>query len=106
MIKQHPIPGEDDYRGGDGPLHVTRGRMENPLFKAFTDAGVEAGYPYTEDCNGYQQEGMLHSSGYIYFIYFVSVIQIMSIIHIWSDEIFRRLFLPFSLVSCIKTQTI
>ena len=29
----------------------------NPLFKAFIDAGVEAGYPFTDDMNGYQQEG-------------------------------------------------
>lgn len=50
--------GEDDYRGGDGPLHVSRGRMDNPLFQAFMDAGVQAGYPYTADVNGYQQEGV------------------------------------------------
>ncbi|XP_035678283.1 choline dehydrogenase, mitochondrial-like [Branchiostoma floridae] len=49
--------GPDDYRGGDGPLHVSRGRSENPLNKAFIEAGQQAGYPYTEDMNGYQQEG-------------------------------------------------
>eukprot|EP00794_Sanderia_malayensis_P018193 gene18193-20008_t len=50
--------GEDDYRGGSGPLHVSRGCMENPLFHAFIDAAVECGYPYTADMNGYQQEGV------------------------------------------------
>jgi choline dehydrogenase len=45
------------WRGGDGPLHVTRGSMQNPLYQAFTDAGVEAGYPFTADYNGAQQEG-------------------------------------------------
>lgn len=50
--------GENDYRGGSGPLNVTRGTMKNPLFQAFMNAGVQAGYPYTEDCNGYQQEGV------------------------------------------------
>jgi len=45
------------WRGHDGPLHVTRGSMENPLYRAFTDAGVEAGYPFTADYNGAQQEG-------------------------------------------------
>ena len=49
--------GGDDYRGSDGPLHVATGRCENPLYNAFVEAGVEAGYPYTADMNGYQQEG-------------------------------------------------
>ena len=30
---------------------------ENPLHRAFVQAGVDAGYPRTEDMNGYQQEG-------------------------------------------------
>jgi choline dehydrogenase len=51
--------GEDDYRGGSGPLGVTGGNnMErNPLYQAFVDAGVEAGYPRTDDYNGYCGEG-------------------------------------------------
>ncbi|RMX48244.1 hypothetical protein pdam_00005452, partial [Pocillopora damicornis] len=49
--------GSDDYRGGGGPLHVSRGKSNNPLYQAFIDAGVEAGYPFTDDMNGYQQEG-------------------------------------------------
>lgn len=50
--------GEDDYRGGSGPLHVSRGITDNPLHQAFIDAGVQAGYPFTNDMNGYQQEGV------------------------------------------------
>ncbi len=49
--------GGDDYRGDDGPLRVATGACTNPLFPAFIEAGVQAGYPYTEDMNGYQQEG-------------------------------------------------
>ena len=50
--------GSDEYRGGDGPLHVTNGnRMENPLYRAFVDAGHEAGYGRTADPNGHMQEG-------------------------------------------------
>jgi len=51
--------GADDYRGGDGPLGVGGGNnmSGNPLYQTFIDAGVEAGYPYTEDYNGYRQEG-------------------------------------------------
>ncbi len=50
--------GADDYRGGDGPLHVSAGKMGNPLFKAWLEAGRQAGYPVTEDMNGYRQEGL------------------------------------------------
>lgn len=45
------------WRGAEGPLHVTRGSMRNPLYEAFTQAGAEAGYPFTEDYNGSKQEG-------------------------------------------------
>lgn len=48
----------DDYHGDSGPLHVTKGEGRNPLFQAWLKAGQEAGYPYTEDMNGYQQEGV------------------------------------------------
>ncbi|MGB0267727.1 MAG: choline dehydrogenase, partial [Pseudomonadales bacterium] len=52
------IDGENRYRGGDGPLDTCNGnRMENPLYKAFIEAGVQAGYGRTEDYNGYRQEG-------------------------------------------------
>ncbi len=50
--------GGDDYRGSDGPLKTSTGKCENPLFQAFFDAGKQAGYPYTEDVNAYQQEGL------------------------------------------------
>lgn len=51
--------GGSEYRGGAGPVHVNAGNSMrlNPLYQAFIDAGLEAGYPYTEDYNGYQQEG-------------------------------------------------
>jgi len=49
--------GEAGWRGTDGPLHVTRGRQQNPLYQAFVEAGREAGYPVTADYNGRQQEG-------------------------------------------------
>ncbi|MEL6666707.1 MAG: choline dehydrogenase [Pseudomonadota bacterium] len=51
--------GEDTYRGGNGPLGVSGGNnmANNPLYEAFIDAGVEAGYPRTEDYNGECGEG-------------------------------------------------
>ncbi|MFD1883297.1 choline dehydrogenase [Paracoccus pacificus] len=45
------------YRGHDGPMHVTRGPRQNPLFDAFITAGQQAGYPVTADYNGARQEG-------------------------------------------------
>ncbi|MDX1709998.1 MAG: choline dehydrogenase [Rhodovibrionaceae bacterium] len=49
--------GGDAYRGDSGPLRVSTGRGWSPLFDAFVEAGVQAGYPHTEDMNGRQQEG-------------------------------------------------
>jgi len=49
--------GADDYRGGSGPLQVSTGACENPLYRAFIQAGEQAGYAYTADMNGYRQEG-------------------------------------------------
>ena len=48
---------DDPYRGHDGPLALERGPATNPLFTAFFEAVQQAGYPLTEDVNGFQQEG-------------------------------------------------
>lgn len=48
----------NDYHGGDGPVSVTTPKAgNNELFHAMVEAGVQAGYPRTDDLNGYQQEG-------------------------------------------------
>ncbi len=49
--------GDPDWRGSDGPLHISRGPRSNPLHGAFVEAGRQAGYPVTDDYNGQQQEG-------------------------------------------------
>jgi choline dehydrogenase len=65
--------GADAYRGGSGPLHVRRAEGDershgvgssssysatwDPLHEAFMAAGAQAGYPFTDDMNGFQQEG-------------------------------------------------
>ncbi|CAM4159441.1 choline dehydrogenase [Vreelandella rituensis] len=50
--------GPNAYHGGDGPVSVTTPEStNNPLYRTFIEAGVQAGYPETEDVNGYQQEG-------------------------------------------------
>jgi choline dehydrogenase len=52
------LKGGDAYRGDSGPLFVTTGSSKNPLYRAFIEAGRQAGYPVTEDMNGHQQEGL------------------------------------------------
>ena len=49
--------GESKFRGGSGPLKVQRPIPDNPLALAFVQAGIEAGYPHTDDICGYCQEG-------------------------------------------------
>ncbi len=50
--------GANDYHGDSGPLCVTTPKAgNNVLFHAMVEAGVQAGYPRTDDLNGYQQEG-------------------------------------------------
>ena len=50
--------GPNNYHGGDGPVSVTTPKPgNNVLFHAMVQAGVQAGYPGTDDLNGYQQEG-------------------------------------------------
>ena len=39
------------------PLYLEKGPAKNPLFAAFFDAAVQAGYTRTDDVNGYKQEG-------------------------------------------------
>ncbi|MGW3367894.1 choline dehydrogenase [Streptosporangium canum] len=48
---------DDPLRGHGGPLVLERGPVRNPLFAAFFEAVQQAGYPLTDDVNGYRQEG-------------------------------------------------
>ena len=49
--------GGDAYRGADGKLQTRYGALSNPLHHAWLQAGRQAGYPLTDDINGFQQEG-------------------------------------------------
>jgi choline dehydrogenase len=51
------LGGADEYRGADGKLATRKGLLDNPLHEVWLAAGREAGYPYTADMNGFQQEG-------------------------------------------------
>ncbi|MFN8569661.1 MAG: GMC family oxidoreductase N-terminal domain-containing protein [Kouleothrix sp.] len=54
---EHCLAGGDDFRGTHGPLVLERGPAHSPLFQAFFQAAQQAGYPLTDDVNGYRQEG-------------------------------------------------
>jgi choline dehydrogenase len=57
--------GADDWRGGDGPLMITRAKADHKLYEAFLHAGVEAGHEVTADHNGYRQEGFHIAQSFI-----------------------------------------
>jgi choline dehydrogenase len=50
--------GGDAYRGGEGKVDTRYGPLDNPLNHIWLEAGRQAGYPYTKDMNGFQQEGV------------------------------------------------
>jgi choline dehydrogenase len=49
--------GGNEYRGDSGKLQTRYGSVSNPLHAAWLAAAREAGYPHTDDVNGFQQEG-------------------------------------------------
>lgn len=57
--------GSSTYRGGDGPLHTIFPKSDDPINEAILEAGALAGFPFTEDYNGAQQEGFCHSQSTI-----------------------------------------
>ena len=54
---ENRLAGADEYHGVEGALYLTTPACDNPLFDAFFAAVQQAGYPLTDDVNGYQQEG-------------------------------------------------
>ncbi|MEE2960355.1 MAG: choline dehydrogenase [Myxococcota bacterium] len=57
MKAENRLAGGDAFHGVEGPLKLEQGPCESPLFGAFLDAAEQAGYPRTDDVNGFQQEG-------------------------------------------------
>jgi len=45
-------------RGNDGPIAVTKGGKQNPLYDVFVTAGSEAGYAVSQNMNEKQHEGV------------------------------------------------
>ena len=57
--------GTSAYRGGDGPLYTIEPQSSDPLNDAILEAGARAGFPFTPDYNGAQQEGFCRSQSTI-----------------------------------------
>ncbi len=51
------VDGETEWRGGSGPIGVEWARTRDPIFQAWIRAGLEAGFPATDDYNSDRQEG-------------------------------------------------
>jgi len=49
--------GENRWRGGMGPVGTEFARTADPLYDAWMQAALAAGFPVTDDYNGKQQEG-------------------------------------------------
>ena len=50
--------GGDDWRGGSGPMRVSRSQAKHKLYDALLTSGEQSGWEVTSDHNGYRQEGM------------------------------------------------
>lgn len=49
--------GENEYRGGSGPLTTRRSRYADPLVDAYIEAAGQAGHPFNPDYNAEEQYG-------------------------------------------------
>lgn len=54
-------PGDDAHRGKSGPLKIEDYRTILPLTHRFVEAAQQAGFPFTPDLSGAQQEGVGYS---------------------------------------------
>jgi 4-pyridoxate dehydrogenase len=57
--------GASSFRGGDGPLSTIFPKSDDPINEAIIEAGKLAGFPFTEDYNGAQQEGFCRAQSTI-----------------------------------------
>ncbi|MEO0882801.1 MAG: choline dehydrogenase [Pseudomonadota bacterium] len=57
---EHYEGGADGFHGAGGPLWVEDSPLDNPIHRAFIEAGIEAGFKHTNDFNGAEQEGFSH----------------------------------------------
>lgn len=54
---ENSFRGAGPFHGAGGPLQVSAGRLENPLFNVYLEAARQAGHPRSEDFAGSQPHG-------------------------------------------------
>lgn len=57
--------GADEWRGGDGPIKVSRCKAGQKLHDVFLRSGEQMGYEITPDHNGFRQEGVHVAQAFI-----------------------------------------
>lgn len=57
--------GADAYRGGDGPLGISRCKAAHKFYDTFLRGGEQAGFAVTPDHNGQEQEGLHVAQVYV-----------------------------------------
>lgn len=57
LRSENSFRGAGQFHGSGGPLHVSAGRLENPLFEVYLQAAAQAGHPRTDDFAGPQPHG-------------------------------------------------
>lgn len=92
--------GTDKWRGGDGPLHISRCKADHKLHDCFLRAGEQAGYGITKDHNGYRQEGLHVAQAFIHKGYrctsargYLRAAAKRSNLEIWSNALVRRVII-------------
>ena len=50
--------GASTFRGGTGPIHTTTPKCDHVLYRMYLEAAQQAGHFFTEDANGFRQQGV------------------------------------------------
>jgi choline dehydrogenase len=58
--------GEDDWRGGNGPMRISRSQAKHRLYDIFLRGGEQVGFSVTPDHNGFRQEGLHVAQAFIH----------------------------------------
>ncbi len=58
--------GPDAWRGGEGPMRISRCKAGHKLYETFLRGGEQAGFEVTPDHNGYRQEGLHVAQSFIH----------------------------------------
>jgi choline dehydrogenase len=58
--------GPDAWRGGEGPMRISRCKAGHKLYDTFLRGGEQAGFEVTPDHNGYRQEGLHVAQSFIH----------------------------------------